>query len=135
VCPAHAALEHEQLDRPAFGKLEKPRVGQRDRIPTATETEAILDKASPQFRLIYLALRQCGARPGEMCRATIADVDRTANAIVLMTSISTISSRTRAPPRSSPGGLPGAGGRSWAPWRKRAPETPWKSIAAINTAR
>jgi integrase len=29
------------------------------------------------------ALRQCGARPGELCRATIADIDRTVNAIVL----------------------------------------------------
>src|SRR5262245_2646676 len=77
------ALEHELLDRPVFGKLEKPRVGQRDRIPTATETDAILAEASPQFRLIYLALRQCGARPGELCRATIADIDRAANAIIL----------------------------------------------------
>ena len=33
--------------------------------------------------MIYSALRQCGARPGELCRATIADIDRTANAIVL----------------------------------------------------
>src|SRR5262249_13075373 len=65
------------------GKLEKPRVGQRDRVPTATETEAILAKASPRFRLIYLALRQCGARPGELCRAMISDIDRTANAVVL----------------------------------------------------
>jgi integrase len=52
-------------------------------VPTAAETEAILARASPQFRLIYSALRQCGARPGELCRATIADIDRTANAIVL----------------------------------------------------
>jgi integrase len=44
-------------------------------VPTAAETEAILAKASPAFRLIYSALRQCGARPGELCRATIADVD------------------------------------------------------------
>jgi len=29
------ALEHKLLDRPVFGKLEKPRVGQRDRVPTA----------------------------------------------------------------------------------------------------
>ena len=43
----------------------------------------ILSRASPRFRLIYSALRQCGARPGELCRATIADIDRTANAIVL----------------------------------------------------
>jgi integrase len=77
------ALDHELLDKPVFGKLEKPRVAQRDRVPTTAETEAILARASAQFRLIYSALRQCGARPGELCRATIADIDRTANAIVL----------------------------------------------------
>jgi integrase len=77
------ALEHKLLDRPVFDKLEKPRVGQRDRVPTAAETDAILSLASAQFRLIYLALRQCGARPGELCRATISDIDRAANAIVL----------------------------------------------------
>ena len=77
------ALDNELLDKPVFGKLEKPRVGQRERVPTAAETAAILLRASPQFRLIYSALRQCGARPGELCRATIADVDRAANAIVL----------------------------------------------------
>jgi integrase len=77
------ALDHELLDKPVFGKLEKPRVGQRDRVPTAAETEAILAHASPAFRLIYLALRQCGARPGELCRATIADVDRINRVITL----------------------------------------------------
>ena len=75
------AIEHKLLDKPVFGNLEKPRVGRRDRIPTAAETEAILAKASPAFRLIYSALRQCGARPGELCRATIADVDR-ANRVI-----------------------------------------------------
>jgi integrase len=77
------ALDNELLDKPVFGKLEKPRVGQRDRVPTAAETDSLLQRASPQFGLIYSALRQCGARPGELCRATIADIDRTANAIVL----------------------------------------------------
>jgi integrase len=77
------AIQNKLLDTPVFGNLEKPRVGRRDRIPTAVETEAILAHASPSFRLIYSALRQCGARPGELCRATIADIDRTANAIVL----------------------------------------------------
>src|SRR6516164_8165627 len=77
------ALEHKLLDKPVIGKLEKPRVGRPDRVPTAAETEAILAKASPSFRLIYSALRQCGARPGELCRATIADIDRAANAIIL----------------------------------------------------
>ena len=32
------ALEHRLLDKPVFGKLEKPRVGQWDRIPTAAVT-------------------------------------------------------------------------------------------------
>ena len=77
------ALEHKLLDKPVFGILEKPRVGRRDRIPTPAETEAILARASPAFRLIYAALRQCGARPGELCRATIADVDRVNRVITL----------------------------------------------------
>src|SRR5258708_340400 len=63
--------------------LEKPREGQRDRVPTAEVTAAILSKSSREFRLIYSALRQCGARPGELCRATIADVDRAATVITL----------------------------------------------------
>src|SRR4029079_4244730 len=61
------ALENKLIERPVFGKLEKPRGGQRDRIPPTAETEAILSAASPEFRLIYSALRQCGARPGELC--------------------------------------------------------------------
>ena len=28
------ALEHKLIDKPAFGRLEKPRVGRRDRVPT-----------------------------------------------------------------------------------------------------
>jgi integrase len=77
------ALEHKIIEKPVFGKLDKPRVGRRDRVPTAAETEAILAKASPSFCVIYSALRQCGARPGELCRATIADVDRLNGVITL----------------------------------------------------
>src|SRR5260221_41920 len=72
----HFAIQHRLLEQPVFGRLEKPRVGRRDRVPTPAETESLLARASPAFRLIYSALRQCGARPGELCRATIADVDR-----------------------------------------------------------
>ena len=78
------ALEHKLLDKPVFSILEKPRVGRRERLPTPAETEAVLAKASPAFRLIYSALRQCGARPGEFCRATIADVDRGKRMITLV---------------------------------------------------
>ena len=35
------------------------------------------------FRLFYSALRQCGARPGELCRVTIPDVDRANRVITL----------------------------------------------------
>src|SRR5207248_262240 len=77
------ALDNKLLDKPVFGKLEKPRVGQRDRVPTQAETEAILARGSPEFRLIYLTLRQYGARPNELCRARIADVDRPACVITL----------------------------------------------------
>ncbi len=77
------AIENKLLDKPVFENLEKPRVGRRDRVPTVAETDAILAGASPEFRLIYSALRQCGARPGELCRATIADVDRANRVIVL----------------------------------------------------
>ncbi len=89
------ALEHNLLDKPVFGKLEKPRVGQRERVPTLAETEAILARGSPAFRLIYSALRQCGARPNELCRATIADVDRVNRVITL-----------RGCEKIEPGGLP-----------------------------
>ncbi len=89
------ALEHNLLDKPVFGKLEKPRVGQRERVPTLAETEAILARGSLAFRLIYSALRQCGARPNELCRATIADVDRVNRVITL-----------RGCEKIEPGGLP-----------------------------
>jgi integrase len=93
------AIEHKLLDEPVFGNLEKPRVGRRDRVPTAAETEAILAKASPAFRLIYSALRQCGARPGELCRATIADVDR-ANCVITLKEHKTV--RKTGQPRRIP---------------------------------
>jgi hypothetical protein len=54
------ALDHKLIDRPVFAKLEKPRVGQRDRLPTPDETAAILSRTSSD-------LRQCGVRPGELC--------------------------------------------------------------------
>jgi integrase len=53
-------------------------------VPTPAETESLLAAASPAFRLIYSALRQCGARPGELCRATIADVNRDDRVITLL---------------------------------------------------
>lgn len=56
-------------------EYEKPGSRGRDRLPTATETETILQLAPPAFAVFYRALRLCGARPGELVRTTIADVD------------------------------------------------------------
>src|SRR5262245_17888345 len=39
------AIEHKFIEKPIFGKLEKPRIGQRDRVPTAAETAGILSQA------------------------------------------------------------------------------------------
>lgn len=75
------AREQGQLRRRVFRKLDKPAVGKRERLPTEDETRALLRKASPEFRLIYAALRQCGARPGELCGATFEHWDRDAGVI------------------------------------------------------
>jgi integrase len=69
------ALRESLIEKPWFKRLEKPRVGRRERIPTADEIATLLKGASPEFRLIYTGLLQCGARPGELCRAQISDVD------------------------------------------------------------
>ncbi|MDE2103068.1 MAG: site-specific integrase [Patescibacteria group bacterium] len=70
------ALEHELIAKPWFRKLKKPRARRRERIPEPEEIAALLKHANPAFRLIYTALAQSGARPGELCAATIADVIR-----------------------------------------------------------
>src|SRR5262249_50934093 len=43
------ALEHKLLKTAVFRNLEKPPVGRRERVPSVSETEAILARASPQF--------------------------------------------------------------------------------------
>jgi integrase len=50
-------------------------MGRRERIPTADEIATLLRPTKPEFRLIYTGLSQCGARPGELCRAQVSDVD------------------------------------------------------------
>src|SRR5262249_54818210 len=77
------ALDNKLLDRRAFGKLEKPRIGQWDRLPTAGETAAILSQGAPEVRPIYSAPRPCGARPGGIRRAKISHLGRTNSVITL----------------------------------------------------
>lgn len=63
--------------------LEKPRGRQRERVPTDEETAKLLEHATPAFRDIYQALRLSGARPNELVRARIEDLDPALGAIVL----------------------------------------------------
>jgi len=73
------ALERKLIAAAVAEKLEKPRAGRRDRIPTREETIAIRRSGSMAFRAIYQALRRSGARPCELCTAQISDLkeDRT----------------------------------------------------------
>lgn len=80
------AVQMEFLDeaaRPLRQKLEKPTAGRRERIPTAYETRRLLAVAKPHFKRVYQALRQSGARPNELCRATLADYQRRRGLILL----------------------------------------------------
>jgi integrase len=78
------AIEMKALAEPIFRKpLQKPAGRRRDFLPTGNEVGAIHGNTSPEFQLIHRALRQCGARPGELASATIADWDRDQNKITL----------------------------------------------------
>lgn len=77
------AVENRLLEQPIVARLEKPPIGLRYQLPTAEQTQALLAVASPEFVLIYEALRQSGARPGELCRAQISDLDAARRTIVL----------------------------------------------------
>ena len=68
------ALRERLIERPWFGKLDKPRGGRRERIATPAELEALLRYASPDFTRVVRGLCQSGARPGELCRLAIDQV-------------------------------------------------------------
>ncbi len=55
--------------------LEKPAVGQRERIATDAEVAEILNLANPGWIRLYQALRFTGARPGELISALIEKID------------------------------------------------------------
>jgi site-specific recombinase XerD len=69
------ALKEKLEKRRIFEKLEKPRMGQRERVATEDEVDRILAGASVEFRLIFAALGQTGCRPGELCGLQIDQID------------------------------------------------------------
>lgn len=75
TCLHNFAIAEELIKEPWWrGKLKKPPMGRRERIPTPDEIARLLKDAPAAFRLIYEGLCQSGARPGELCKATIADI-------------------------------------------------------------
>lgn len=77
------AIKKQLIKKPFVGEHEKPAGRMRDRLPTADEVSQIKAIASPEFNVVYQALRQSGARPNEIARATVADWDRVTGQIVL----------------------------------------------------
>jgi integrase len=77
------AFRERLIDRPIAGRIEKPPIGRRERIPTADEIQRLLEHASPEFRRIYLALSQSGARPSELCKLRPTDIDFAKRVITL----------------------------------------------------
>jgi len=78
------SIKRQLVKHPFVGEHEKPAGRMRDRLPTAEEVAKIKAIASPEFNLVYQALRQSGARPNEIARSTVADWDRVTGQIVLL---------------------------------------------------
>ena len=68
------AINNKVIAEAILPKLEKPTGNQRNRIPTAEETNQILMHSPADFALVYKSLRQSGCRPGELCNAQISDI-------------------------------------------------------------
>ena len=68
------AIREGLLEKAWTRRIEKPPIGRRERIPTDEEVKTLLAGASPEFRLIYRALSQSGARPGELCNLQIEQI-------------------------------------------------------------
>lgn len=78
------AVRHRLLEEMPFDKLDRPRTRRRERIPTDEENAAIEALCPPEFLLIFRALRQTGARPGELCAVRIKDYDRDSRLLLIL---------------------------------------------------
>lgn len=78
------AIEMKVMPGPILPKLDVPIGARRETLPNEAEVKRILNLAREPFKLIYRALRQSGARPNELVRATFADWHRADNEIVLL---------------------------------------------------
>lgn len=76
-------LKRELVKRRFIWDHEKPVGRRRERLPTPEEVEQIKSIATKEFKLVYQALRQSGARPNEIARASVENWNRADNMIVL----------------------------------------------------
>lgn len=75
--------DNRYLKKSVARKLEKPAGRKRERIPTDDEMAQIIAIAPADWLRIFRGLWMCGARPNELCRATLADWDRATATITL----------------------------------------------------
>lgn len=80
------AVRFEYLERPWIrrGDVKKPPNVGRDVLPTLEQTIQILSIMRPDAQPIYRCLRLTGARPGELCAATIDQLHGTAGERVVV---------------------------------------------------
>lgn len=77
------AVRRGYLKEMPFDKLERPRGRRRERIPTAAENQAVEEIADSAFLLVFRALRQSAARPGELAAAEIEHWHRDERLLVI----------------------------------------------------
>lgn len=77
------AVTAGHLPAPLLPKQRKPSGRQRTALPSKEQLRTLVAHAPADWLLLFRALRLTGARPGELCRATIADLTRDRGSIVL----------------------------------------------------
>lgn len=78
------AVAQGHLPAELLPRQRKPGGRKREALPTKAQTRQLLEHLPAEARPIFRALRLTGARPGELCGATIADWDRVAGKITLV---------------------------------------------------
>lgn len=76
-------VDHGHVPEVILGKQRKPGGRKREMLPNPEETRQILEHAGEDFRVAYRALRLTGARPGELARMRIDDLDQRQGLVVL----------------------------------------------------
>jgi integrase len=77
------SVENGLLSEPILVNLKVPAGRLRRSMPTREQMTALAKVSSPDFRLIFRALRLTGARPNELVRARIEDIDQNASCLRL----------------------------------------------------